>query len=199
MLMIIAKKTSRHQGKAAFQSGIAEPGSAEAASTTTAGQVGGTFLRQARSRKSTAIVTSPEKTPTRPIAETGRRLTKTIADIPSESPAATAVKNPFFTPSIPSAIQSIPSAIPVDMTGRNSAILIPSALASRLKTAAGRVMGTARSENEVRGSYPMQGRAIAERGENPSASMMGGSMVTGVAPIETRNEPKPTFRIMICS
>jgi hypothetical protein len=29
--------------------------------------------------------------------------------------------------------------------------------------------------------------------------MIGGSMVTGVAPMETRNEPKPTFRIMICS
>ena len=72
-------------------------------------------------------------------------------------------------------------------------------LASKSKTAAGIVIGTARSEKEVSGSYPRQGRATAAIGEKPSASMIGGSIVTGVAPIETRNDPNPTFRIMICS
>jgi hypothetical protein len=145
------------------------------------------------------MVTRPEKTPTRPIAEAGRMLTKKIQDSPRDNPARIAGKRPFFTPFIPSASQSIPSANPVLITGRKRAMVLPRMVTLIPNIAAGRVMGTARRENEVRGSYPRQGRATAVSGENPRASMMGGSMVTGVAPMETRSEPIPTLSSMIWS
>src|SRR5208283_786095 len=199
MLMTIQNMTSTSQGSAAFQSGILPFRSSFAVSIAAGPATSSGRPRIFLMRKRTATVTRPEKTPTRPIAAAGRICTKRIAQSPSVRPATSAVKNPFFTPAMPSATQSMASAMPVEITGRNHATVIPSALTSSPKTEAGSVIGTARSENEVSGSYPRQGRATAAMGENPSASMIGGSIVTGVAPMETRNVPKPTFNIMICS
>ncbi len=199
MLIMIQKMTSTSQGSDAFQSGILVLRSSLAAAIEAGSARSRGLPRIFRIRKRTATVTMPEKTPTRPMAAAGRIWTKIIEQNPSVRPATSAVRNPFFTPAIPSATQSMARAIPVEMTGRNHATVIPSWLTLSPKADAGSVMGTAKSENDVRGSYPIQGRATAASGEKPSASIMGGSMVTGVAPMETRNVPKPTFRIIICS
>jgi hypothetical protein len=199
MLIRIQKTTSSSQGNEAFQSGmIGVPSAVLILCRSSFFAMIGLPLRY-RKRKRTAIVTSPEKTPTSPTADAGSTLTKILQEIPRVTPAMIPGTSPFLTPAMPSAIQSIPSANPVEITGRKSAIVPPSRLTSMLKTEAGRVIGTASSEKEVSGSYPRQGSATAASGENPRASMIGGSIVTGVAPIETRNDPKPTFRIMICS
>jgi len=200
MLMMITRTTRSTQGSTAFQSGMRAGSLSISSPLFVSPGVFWIFLTLTilyMNRRT--IVTSPEKTPTSPIADPGRMFTNRIADSPSESPASTAGAQPLLIPSMPSATQSIPSESPVEITGRKSATWLPMTTASNPNTAAGRVIGTARRENEVSGSYPRHGSATEARGENPSAIMMGGSIVTGVAPIETRKDPNPTFRIMICS
>ena len=153
--------------------------------------------------KRTSKTAAPAKTFVRVVS--GRRTLQTMAIRPAVKPQMVAKTSPSRLSSSlrPPAIQSMDTAIPMLTSGINQANTAPACwrvtfVAQVLYSPVNTTAGTPRRAKVVSGSYPIDGRATATIGEKPSANITGGSILTGVAPIPTKNSPRPKLIMRIC-